>query len=152
MLDGSQSWSGRHGEEKILDPTGTRNSDLSIVQLLASRYTDWAILVPADRAANYVNWCQQIGRRPTAVILADHYSYSIALEQSKLTTWRTHMRRRHIDALFFIQAYLGSIYCPFVLENVGLRAPTRYITAFVYVDGEPNLFYLVTFYSGSSFM
>jgi hypothetical protein len=30
--------------EKILDPTGTRNSDLSVVQPVASRYIDYAIL------------------------------------------------------------------------------------------------------------
>jgi hypothetical protein len=29
--------------EKILDPTGTRNTDSSVVQPLASRYTDYAI-------------------------------------------------------------------------------------------------------------
>jgi hypothetical protein len=39
-LGGPQSRSGRHGEEKILDPTGTRNSDPSIVQPVASRSTD----------------------------------------------------------------------------------------------------------------
>jgi hypothetical protein len=31
---------GRRGEEKILDPTGTRISDPSVVQPVASRYTD----------------------------------------------------------------------------------------------------------------
>jgi hypothetical protein len=39
---GSQSQSGRRGEVKILDPTGTRNSDPSVVQRVASRYTDYA--------------------------------------------------------------------------------------------------------------
>jgi hypothetical protein len=31
-LGGYQNWSGRHEEEKILDSTGTRNSDPSVVQ------------------------------------------------------------------------------------------------------------------------
>jgi hypothetical protein len=42
-LGGPQSQSGRRGEEKNLDPTGARNSDHSVVQPAASRYTDWAI-------------------------------------------------------------------------------------------------------------
>jgi hypothetical protein len=40
-----QSRSGRE-EEKILDLTGTRNSEPSVVQHIASRYTDYAIQVP----------------------------------------------------------------------------------------------------------
>jgi hypothetical protein len=32
--------------EKIFDPTGTRNSDHSVVQPIASRYTDFAIPAP----------------------------------------------------------------------------------------------------------
>jgi hypothetical protein len=42
-LGGPQSRSGRHGEVKILDPTGTFTPDLSVVQPVASRYTDCAI-------------------------------------------------------------------------------------------------------------
>jgi hypothetical protein len=42
-LGGPQSRSGRRGEEKILDPTGTRNSDPLVVQPVASHYTDRAI-------------------------------------------------------------------------------------------------------------
>jgi hypothetical protein len=42
-LGGLQSTSGRLGEEKILDPTGTRNSDPSVIQPVVSRYTDYAI-------------------------------------------------------------------------------------------------------------
>jgi hypothetical protein len=33
------------GEAKILDPTGTRNSDPSVVQPLDSHYTDTVLLV-----------------------------------------------------------------------------------------------------------
>jgi hypothetical protein len=35
-----QSRSGRHGEVKILDSTGTRTPTSSVVQPVASRYTD----------------------------------------------------------------------------------------------------------------
>jgi hypothetical protein len=45
-LGGPQSRSGRPGEEKILDPTGTRTPTPSVVQLVASRYTDCAIPAP----------------------------------------------------------------------------------------------------------
>jgi hypothetical protein len=41
-LGGPQSWSGWCGEEKILDPTGTRTDHL-VVQPTASCYTDYAI-------------------------------------------------------------------------------------------------------------
>jgi hypothetical protein len=47
-LGGPQSRSGRFGEEKILDPTGT-NSDPSVVQPVASRNTDFAIPVIINR-------------------------------------------------------------------------------------------------------
>jgi hypothetical protein len=51
-LGGPQSRSGRRGEEKILDPTGTRNSDPSVV----SRYTDCALPAPTydDDSIQYV--------------------------------------------------------------------------------------------------
>jgi hypothetical protein len=38
-LGGPHNLSGRHGKEKILDPTGTR-TPTSVVQPLVSRYTD----------------------------------------------------------------------------------------------------------------
>jgi hypothetical protein len=41
-LGGPQSRSGQHGEVKILYPTGTR-TPTSVVQPVASRYTDCAI-------------------------------------------------------------------------------------------------------------
>jgi hypothetical protein len=37
---GPQSLYGQHGDVKILDPTGIRNLTLSVVQPVASRYTD----------------------------------------------------------------------------------------------------------------
>jgi hypothetical protein len=37
-LNGPQNRSGRHGEEKILDPTGTRNQTPLLVQPVASSY------------------------------------------------------------------------------------------------------------------
>jgi hypothetical protein len=51
-LGGLQSRSGRRGEEKILDPTGTRTPDPSIAQPVASRYTYCAI--PTSRNAYLV--------------------------------------------------------------------------------------------------
>jgi hypothetical protein len=38
-----------------------------------------------------------------------------------------YIRRRHFDALFLINAFCGTKYCPSVLETVGLRVPTRNI-------------------------
>jgi hypothetical protein len=45
-LGGLQSRSGRFGEGKIFDPTGTRTPTPSIVQPVASRYTDYATPAP----------------------------------------------------------------------------------------------------------
>jgi hypothetical protein len=39
-LGGRQRWSRRHAEAKILAPTGTRTPTTSVVQPVASRYTD----------------------------------------------------------------------------------------------------------------
>jgi hypothetical protein len=47
-LGGPQSQSGRCEEEKILEPTGTRTLDPSVVQPVASRYTNYAILAPVS--------------------------------------------------------------------------------------------------------
>jgi hypothetical protein len=58
----------------------------------------------------------------------DHYSYSFVLEELKLHTLR--IRRHRLDALLFIQVYIGLIFCPSVLEIVGLRVPARYIRDF----------------------
>jgi hypothetical protein len=40
------------------------------------------------------------------------------------------MRRHRLDALFIIQVYLGSKFCPSFLEIVGLRVSARYIRDF----------------------
>jgi hypothetical protein len=40
------------------------------------------------------------------------------------------MRRHLLDALFLIQVYLGSKFCPSLLEVVGLRVPDRYMRDF----------------------
>jgi hypothetical protein len=40
------------------------------------------------------------------------------------------MRKQRIDALFLIQVYFGSRFCPSALEVVGLRVPARYIRDF----------------------
>jgi hypothetical protein len=45
-LDRPQSRSGRRREEKILDPIGTRTPTLSVVQPVASRYTNCPIPAP----------------------------------------------------------------------------------------------------------
>ncbi|PNF35161.1 hypothetical protein B7P43_G08774, partial [Cryptotermes secundus] len=48
-----------------------------------------------------------------------HYNYSLALEELKLHTLCT--RRHCLDALFLIQVYFGSKFCPSLLEIVGLE-------------------------------
>jgi hypothetical protein len=45
-LGSPQNWSGRLGEEKIFYPTGTRTPTPSVVQPVASRYTDCVIPAP----------------------------------------------------------------------------------------------------------
>jgi hypothetical protein len=45
-LSGPQNRSGRRGEEKNLCPYLDSNSDLSVAQAVASRYTDCAIPAP----------------------------------------------------------------------------------------------------------
>jgi hypothetical protein len=42
-VGGPNDRSGRHGEVKILAPTGTRTSDPLVFQPVASHYTDYAI-------------------------------------------------------------------------------------------------------------
>jgi hypothetical protein len=51
--------------------------------------------------------------------------YHLALEKLKLPCLR--MKRRQLDALFLDQNYLGSKYCPNVLETFILRVPDQYI-------------------------
>jgi hypothetical protein len=51
-----------------------------------------------------------------------------SIELQKFHTLRK--RRYHLDALFLIQVYLGSKFCPSVLETDGLRGPTRHLRDF----------------------
>jgi hypothetical protein len=63
-LGGPQSRSGRFGAEKILDPTGTRVLSPSVVQPVASRYTDYAISapVPCHSVRNYIVPYRRVSR------------------------------------------------------------------------------------------
>jgi hypothetical protein len=58
--------------EKILDPTGTRNSDPSVVQSIASRYTDYATLRDKTKGPREVgNICTKgIKERKKEIILS----------------------------------------------------------------------------------
>jgi hypothetical protein len=56
-LGGPQSQSGRHGEEKILDS----NSDLSVVQPVASHYTDYTTLAPKMIDCIFYNFMYTFG-------------------------------------------------------------------------------------------
>jgi hypothetical protein len=38
--------------------------------------------------------------------------------------------RRYLNALFFVQVYLGTKFCPSVLDTVGLQVPAQYIIEF----------------------
>jgi hypothetical protein len=55
-LRGPQSRSGRRGEEEILDPTGIRTLDFSVVQPVASRFIDYAIPARQEIQVGCENW------------------------------------------------------------------------------------------------
>jgi hypothetical protein len=59
-LGGPQNWSRRFGEMKILDATSTLNSDISVVQPVASRYTDCAASAPLW-SCMVLKWRERIG-------------------------------------------------------------------------------------------
>jgi hypothetical protein len=52
-LGGTQSWSGRYGEAKILEPYRDLNSGPSVIQSIDSSYTDYAT------AANVISFFLQ---------------------------------------------------------------------------------------------
>jgi hypothetical protein len=56
------------------------------------------------------------------------YHYINTLDKLNLQTLQ--VRRRHTDALFLINVFRGTKFCPSVLEAVGLRVPTRKIGNF----------------------
>jgi hypothetical protein len=56
------------------------------------------------------------------------YNYAGALEYLKLHTLQ--VRRRYLDALFFIQVILGTKFCPSLLDNSSLRVPSCNIRNF----------------------
>jgi hypothetical protein len=58
---------------------------------------------------------------------AEHHHDNIL---EKLALQALHIRRRHFDAVFLINAFTGTKYCPSVLEAVGIRVPTRNIRNF----------------------
>jgi hypothetical protein len=47
-LRGSHTRSGRRGEEKTVDPTGTRTPTPGVIQSVADRYTDCATPAPTN--------------------------------------------------------------------------------------------------------
>jgi hypothetical protein len=56
------------------------------------------------------------------------YHYDKLLERLNLPT--LHNRRRHFDALFLINVFNGTKYCPSALETDGIHVPTRNIRNF----------------------
>jgi hypothetical protein len=78
------------------------------------------------------NWnASNRGLRPSVLIVSFLKSITatlFALEVLKLHTLP--MRRHHLNALFLIQVYHGSKFCPSVLEIACLGVPARYIRDF----------------------
>jgi hypothetical protein len=73
-LGGPQSRSGWRREEKIFDPTGTRNSDLSAIQPVARHYTNYAIPAPWTRNISYIySWLKIIQSLHSHVSLYVHF-------------------------------------------------------------------------------
>jgi hypothetical protein len=54
---------------------------------------------------------------------SNDYSYANVLQVLNLRT--LHDRRHQLDAIFVINAFLGSKSCPFSMDIIGLRVPTR---------------------------
>jgi hypothetical protein len=92
-LGGPQGLSGRLEEEKILDATGNRTLESSVVQPVASRHTDYGIPVPPtflqyvfkikwqqmSRADKYINFCKDRNFRHLAIVgLKKYASYHLS--------------------------------------------------------------------------
>jgi hypothetical protein len=56
--------------------------------------------------------------------------YNYVLASNKLNLPSLSMRRQHLDALFFIQAYRGLKSCSSLLDIVSLRVPLRNVRDF----------------------
>ncbi|PNF35360.1 hypothetical protein B7P43_G02582 [Cryptotermes secundus] len=79
------------------------------------------------------NKLERIQQKFTALCFKRCFSSSRLLlrfcfRQLKLHT--LHKRRYHLDALFLVQVYRGSVLCPSAFETFGLRVPVRYIRDF----------------------
>jgi hypothetical protein len=88
-LGGLQSPYGRRGEEKILDPTGTWNSDHSVIQPVTSRYTDYVIPAPYSENRRKRNlWTNCMVHIVTTIIWrAKSCAFSRFISFDRLLSW-----------------------------------------------------------------
>jgi hypothetical protein len=104
----------------------TLNSLLMLFFALGKSKLEYASVAWNSVTATDSNKLERV-RKKIAVICHNffyiEYHYDIISEKLNLQTLR--IRRRQIDALFLINAFCGTKYCPSVLETVGLRVPTR---------------------------
>jgi hypothetical protein len=98
-LGGPQSRSRRHGEVIILDPTGTR-TPTSVVQPVASRYTDCAI--PAHDCLNNIRWKENIKQVLSSFLLSNFWSdYSYFLQHPIL---------KHFHPIFYSEHFICTLH------------------------------------------